>query len=257
METQLGSLAAIVVGSLVIIGLERVRPYDRDHHLFREGLFTDLVAYGVLQSWVMGLLIAALISALDARSGLSRLRLVSDWPLAAQIGLFVVSHDLYIYGFHRLQHRVAFLWRLHEAHHSARHVDWIAGARSHPLEILVNQTVEFAPIVLLGAAPEVAVWKGVISALWGEWIHANIGVRTGVLRYVINGPEMHRWHHATDLPPPGSNFGTKLAIWDWIFGTAYLPVGRPSGYGLEADFPRSWVGQFLAAFRRTAPQAAR
>jgi hypothetical protein len=36
------------------------------------------------------------------------------------------------------------------------------------------------------------------------------------LQWVINGPEMHRWHHAIDHPQGGSNFGTK-AIWDWIF----------------------------------------
>jgi hypothetical protein len=41
----------------------------------------------------------------------------------------------------------------------ASDVDWLSGARSHALEILINQTIEFAPIVLLGAAPEVALIK--------------------------------------------------------------------------------------------------
>ena len=30
-------------------------------------------------------------------------------------------------------------------------LDWLAGSRSHPFEILINQTIEYAPLVLLGA----------------------------------------------------------------------------------------------------------
>ncbi len=95
-------------------------------------------------------------------------------------------------------------------------------------EILINQTIEFMPIVLLGAAPEVALMKATLDAVWGMYIHSNLDVRSGPLQYVINGPEMHRWHHARDLDPPGKNFSTKLAIWDFLFGTAYRPAHKPS-----------------------------
>jgi sterol desaturase/sphingolipid hydroxylase (fatty acid hydroxylase superfamily) len=160
---------------------------------------------------------------------------------------FLVTHDLYIYLFHRLQHRVPALWRIHEAHHATEDVDWISGARSHPLEILVNQSIEFAPIVLLGAAPEVALIKGVIDSAWGMYIHSNIDVRTGPLQYLINGPEMHRWHHAREIVDV--NFATKLAIWDWLFGTAHHPGSKPRSYGLHgADFPRGYLRQVLHAF---------
>ena len=54
--------------------------------------------------------------------------------------------------------------------------------------------------MLLGAAPEVALIKGTIDAVWGMYIHSNIDVRAGVLQYVLNGPEMHRWHHAIEIP---------------------------------------------------------
>jgi sterol desaturase/sphingolipid hydroxylase (fatty acid hydroxylase superfamily) len=123
--------------------------------------------------------------------------------------------------------------------------------RSHFAEIWINQTVEYAPIVLLGAPPEVAVLKGTISAVWGLWIHANVDIRTGWLQYFINGPEAHRWHHATDKDAYDTNFATKLAIWDWLFGTAFLPQGRrPEGYGLDDPaFPTGFFRQQLFAFR--------
>lgn len=246
------SLSIIVGAALLIIGLERLWPFDRGQRLFRDGFWTDLVLYTFLQSYVLSLLISWLIATLDAGTGLSRLRVVSGWPVPAQLLFFFVLHDFYIYWFHRLQHRLPILWRIHEAHHSVRDVDWLAGSRSHALEILINQTVEFAPIVLLGAAPEVAVLKGTLDAVWGMWIHSNVNVRSGRLQYLLNGPEMHRWHHALEPGPLHRNFATKLAVWDWLFGTAFRPAdARPGRYGLGADdFPEDYVGQQLRAFRR-------
>jgi sterol desaturase/sphingolipid hydroxylase (fatty acid hydroxylase superfamily) len=246
----------VIVGSaLLFILLERVRPYDRDQKLFRAGFWTDLLLYTLLQSYVLALVIGAAITWLDGASGASRLGLLSSWSVWAQVALFVVTHDLYIYWFHRWQHNSSVLWRLHEAHHSVEDVDWVAGSRSHSLEILVNQTIEFAPMVLLGAHPEVPLIKAMISAVWGMWIHANVDVYTGRLQWIVNGPEAHRWHHAVDLEAHGTNFGTKLAIWDRLFGTAYLPRDRkPSAYGLpDVAFPESYWRQHVFAFRRASP----
>jgi sterol desaturase/sphingolipid hydroxylase (fatty acid hydroxylase superfamily) len=106
-------------------------------------------------------------------------------------------------------------------------------------------------MVLLGAAPEVPLIKGAISAVWGLWIHANVGVHTGRLQWLVNGPEAHRWHHAVDPEALNRNFATKLALWDRLFGTAFLPEGRkPSGYGLtDVDFPPGYLQQHLFALR--------
>ena len=239
----------IVGGALVIIGLERRWPYDRGQRFLRDGFWVDLVGYALVQNYMLALGIHGLVSWVDAQAGASTHGLVSDWPIAVQVAFFVVTHDLYTYGFHRLQHRNRWLWRLHEAHHSATHVDWIAGSRSHALEILINQSIEFGAMVLLGADPDVILIKGAISAIWGMWIHANVDVRSGSLQRVINGPEMHRWHHAIDFPESGCNFGTKLAIWDHLFGTAHLPPTKPAGYGLAAPFPDGFLAQQAHAFR--------
>jgi len=256
MSWQLGAPALIVAAACALMALERRFPQDRQA-LLRDGFWTDLVFYTLLQSYALALLIGELIRRADALTGLGRLRLVSEWPVAAQVAFFVVSHDLYIYWFHRWQHRSRRLWRLHEAHHSAADVDWLASTRSHPLEILINQTVEFAPMVLLGAAPQVPLIKGAVGAVWGMYIHSNLDVRSGRLQWLINGPEAHRWHHAVDPDAHGSNYATKLALWDRLFGTAWLPEGRkPSGYGLGgAAFPRGYFAQVRFAFRRARPRS--
>src|SRR5262245_56611231 len=206
----------IVGGALVIIALERRWPYDRGQPFLRDGFWVDLFWYGLVQSYVLALVINALVHWVDRKTGASSHGLVSGWPIAAQVQFFVVLHDLYIYWFHRWQHNNRFLWRIHEAHHSATYVDWVAGSRSHSLEILINQSIELGAMILLGAHPHVVLIKAWISPVWGMWIHCNVGVHTGWLQRIINGPEMHRWHHAIDYPNEGSNYGTKFAFWDWL-----------------------------------------
>jgi sterol desaturase/sphingolipid hydroxylase (fatty acid hydroxylase superfamily) len=248
MSIEVLSLLVIVGASVGIALLERVFPYQPGQRILRRGFWLDFAVYGLLQSWVLGLVISWVIREIDAASGgVSGLGLVRGWPVWVQLVFFVVTHDLYIYVFHRAMHGSTWLWRVHEAHHSTREVDWVAGARSHPLEILINQTIEWLPMILLGASPEVPVLKGVVSAVWGNFIHSNLDVRMGGLQYVINGPEMHRWHHAQELPWPGKNFATKLAVWDFVFGTAYYPHGaervKPKAYGLsEAEYPEVHAG---------------
>ena len=42
----------------------------------------------------------------------------------------------------------------------------------------------------------------------------------------LHGAQMHIWHHAKDLPDYrkyGVNFGLTFSIWDYLFGTNYIP----------------------------------
>ena len=65
---------------------------------------------------------------------------------------------------------------------------------------------------------------------------------------------MHIWHHARDLPedrPYGMNFGLTLSLWDYLFGTAYIPKdGRDIelGFPRVEEFPSTFVGQNLHGF---------
>jgi len=248
---ELASMIIIVSAALLFVLLERMFPYNTGQQVLREGFFDDLALYTIAQSYLLGIVIFSfIIRNVDAWTGMSRLRLLGDWPIWLQLMFFTVTHDFYIYWMHRWQHHNRYLWRLHEAHHSPRTVDWLSGSRSHALEILINQTVEFTPIILLGASPEIIAYKGVISAVWGMYIHSNLNVNTGRLQHYINGPEMHRWHHTTGRGR-NRNFSTKLAIWDWLFRTAYLPEGEQAQeYGLKTAFPPHFFRQFVFAFRR-------
>jgi sterol desaturase/sphingolipid hydroxylase (fatty acid hydroxylase superfamily) len=62
---------------------------------------------------------------------------------------------------------------------------------------------------------------------------------------------MHRVHHSRVFRGTGANFATKLAFWDFWFGTADVRAHKPEAYGLAGDepFPRGFVAQQLHAFR--------
>ena len=243
------SMIIIIGFALLFIILERIFPYNRGQRVFREGFFDDLALYSIAQSYILGIIIFSyIIQTIDDNTGLSRLHLFTDVPIWIQLVFFTITHDLYIYWMHRWQHKNKFLWRIHEAHHSPKKVDWLSGSRSHAIEILINQTVEFLPIVLLGSPVAVVAYKAAISAVWGMYIHSNLNVNTGKLQKIINGPEMHRWHHSTGKGR-NRNFATKLAIWDWLFDTAYFPDYKSEEYGLKTFFPNHYMMQTIYAFR--------
>jgi sterol desaturase/sphingolipid hydroxylase (fatty acid hydroxylase superfamily) len=239
----------------IIVWLERKFPYRKGVTILRDGFWVDLVWYTLIQSYFLKILIFDyIILPVNQRWQLPHKYLVSNWPIWLQVVFFLVLHDFYIYWFHRWQHHSKILWRTHEAHHSNKEVDWLAGSRSHSLEIIINQTIEFGPVILLGANPVVVPVKALIDSAWGMFIHANIDVRMGKLRYVINGPEMHQWHHANHREVFYANYGTKFSIWDWIFGTAYFPGKKPVDYGLYYDYPKDYFLQHFFAFKRVSEQ---
>lgn len=256
-----GLYATMGWGCFMVL-LECLFPYRKGLPIFREGFWLDFFWYTIFQSYILGILIFKyIIAPLKVSFGLSEFGYISHWPKWALILLFLFTHDFYIYWFHRLQHNVKLFWRTHEAHHSVKTVDWLAGSRSHFLEIIINQTIEFAPIIFLldnQTAAIIVPLKALIDALWGMWIHANVDVRSGKLQYIFNGPEMHQWHHSNHTEVFYCNYSTKFAFWDWIFGTGYLPglkplkytFLKPQVYGLPYEFPSEYIEQNLFAFYR-------
>lgn len=247
--------AILLSWAVIIILWERLAPYRKGLPLFREGFWVDLVWYTLIQSYVLKIVIFdGIIEPLQQHVDWGRLQGIGQWPVALQVLFFFVLHDFYIYWFHRLQHASKYLWRTHEAHHSGKQVDFLAGSRSHALEIIINQTVEFAPILLLEASPEVVPVKALIDSMYGMFIHANINVRMGRLRYIFNSPELHLWHHANYKEVFHANFATKLSLWDYLFGTVYFPGSRPGdkpeNWGLYYDYPKDYFLQHAFALKR-------
>ena len=107
-------------------------------------------------------------------------------------------------------------------------------------------------IALLSADTSVITAVGVVLAS----IIAGALLLGPVMKTLFNHPEMHIWHHAHDLPEDrrtGVNFGLSLAIWDFIFGTAYMPTdGRDIKLGFPGveEFPESFGKQVVHGLKK-------
>jgi len=77
-----------------------------------------------------------------------------------------------------------------------------------------------------------------------------------IMKKIFNSPEMHIWHHAYEVPqhlPKGMNFGLTLALWDYLFKTAYLPHSGQKiklGFPGVEDFPADFVGQNTVGLKK-------
>ena len=45
----------------------------------------------------------------------------------------------------------------------------------------------------------------------------------GVLAYILQSPAHHQIHHSTDPRHFDKNLGYCLSVWDYVFGTLYIP----------------------------------
>jgi len=76
------------------------------------------------------------------------------------------------------------------------------------------------------------------------------------MKYIFNSPEMHIWHHSYELPAErrtGVNFGLTLALWDYLFGTNYIPHdGREIKLGFPGveKFPSGFLDQQVVGVRK-------
>ncbi len=259
-------LAAV---SLVVMGLERIAPWRREQEWLRPQFGQDLfwltfngVAWGFV---VSGLLSAApwwhgpsLKAALDLFT--ARFSTVSTWPFAAQVVTYLVLADFTEWCVHNGLHRLDWLWPIHRLHHSIHTMDWIGNFRFHWGELVVYGLAKYLPLTLLGARYEPMLVSWVISTTVGHLNHSNLNISWGPLRYVLNSPRMHIWHH--DKHPDnrvGYNFAVVFSLWDWLFGTAHMPDTQPAALGFGGDdrYPDGVVRRFFLPYVREAKKQVR
>jgi lathosterol oxidase len=179
---------------------------------------------------------------------------VSSLPHIVQFCLLLAFADFAQYWVHRGFHELPGLWSFHAVHHSSEHMDWLAGSRQHFVDVLATRTLAMVPLYLLGADKAPLDAYVVFAALQAVFIHANVRVGFGPLKYVLATPQFHHWHHGSDRPAIDTNYSVHLPLWDMLFGTFHMPDEHwPAQYGTTRRLPRTFLGQIAYPFRRTKP----
>lgn len=257
----LSAVLSFVFLAIVFRPLELAFPARPGQKFLRPAWFTDLWFYlGQYLLW-NGLVLAVLAQFRFWVDGIvpSAFRQnVAAQPWWLQAIEVIVLSDVLVYWGHRLQHRVGFLWRFHAVHHSAEHLDWLAAHREHPLDTIYTMSLINLPAFVLGFPLETIIGFITFRGIWAIYIHSNVRLPTGPLRYLLGAPELHHWHH--DSARDAGNYANISPLMDILFGTYRCPDHEPERMGLAVPVQCSYLSQMILPLwpaGRRAPSSVR
>jgi sterol desaturase/sphingolipid hydroxylase (fatty acid hydroxylase superfamily) len=243
--------------SLVVWSLELVFPWRKNQAAIREDFWLDgfymffnfflfsLIGYNAVSN-------VAVEAFNDFLSlfGINNLVAfqIASWPVWSQFLLLFVVADFIQWNVHRWLHYSPWLWEFHKVHHSVEQMGFAAHLRYHWMETIIYKSVQYIPLSMIGFGLDDFFILHLVTILIGHLNHANVKITYGPLKYVLNNPVMHLWHHAKDVPAGthGVNYGISISLWDYLFGTAYIPNQNPNeqlGFEDQETFPKTFLQQ--------------
>ena len=243
----------VLLTGFLFIPLERICPKQAEQGIFRQEWREDLFYYLVssLMVQILTYLTFAPAKTILSIAPIAGLRAwVAALPFVIQFIAIMLLTDVVQYWVHRAFHRVPWLWNFHAVHHSAKSMDWMAGARMHFLEIFALRSATVIPMFVLGFT-ETAMHSYIFLVyLYSTFVHANLGWRLGWVEKILVTPRFHHWHHGIEQEAIDVNFSIHFPFLDKLFGTFHLPENRwPSGYGIGGHpVPNGYLEQFKYPF---------
>ncbi|MEO7566279.1 MAG: sterol desaturase family protein [Aestuariivirga sp.] len=285
LPTYLGAALTAIVLYLVLnrrshISLKGAVQLVMPRKLFRHAstkldakLFFVGVYYLLLQVLLVGgttiLTVNGTVAALESIFGPQHVASGPSWLISgATMVLVFLAVELGYWFSHFLMHKIPALWEFHKVHHSAEVLTPLTEWRQHPIELALFPVLMFGASCLVqgpmvwyfgeGAQVVNPVSANYISmAFWYTILHLRHSelpfYATGVLGKIIQAPAHHQVHHSTNPAHFDKNLGYCLSVWDWAFGTLYVPKpGEKFNYGLghQDDALETVVGSLLTPIGR-------
>jgi sterol desaturase/sphingolipid hydroxylase (fatty acid hydroxylase superfamily) len=291
-------LGALLFAGLYYVGRRRARGRSTSMKAFVRTIFTkrillhpsslvdlrlwtiNVIVLAVAYGWLAvgnlacrGLVLAGLTRAFGAHAPLA-------WPIWLVMGIAtlfeLLAYEFGYWGAHYVFHRVPALWEFHKVHHSAEVLTTLTEMRQHPVEIIAfvnviavtTGSVFGAMTYLFGpGVGHFTLFNGNIALVlflltWGHLRHSSIWIAfTGFAGRLFQSPAHHQIHHSIDPRHFDKNLGFALAIWDWAFGTLYIPskqrevtrYGVGDAHGDFASATRSLIRPFIRSGEHLAP----
>lgn len=155
--------------------------------------------------------------------------------------IITITNDFCVYWVHRLHHETPIIWPFHAVHHSAEVMTPVTVYRKHPVYDVVSDFVKAvltgfvqgAILMLLIGKVELSLIAGInafyftFNFFGSNFRHSHIWISYGrALEHVLISPAQHQIHHSLEPKHHNKNYGEILAIWDWLFGTLYIPTEK-------------------------------
>jgi sterol desaturase/sphingolipid hydroxylase (fatty acid hydroxylase superfamily) len=200
---------------------ERMAPYARseqkkgDRIVFHLGLSigNSIVLY-LIMTWPI---FASLSFSGNYYLGVRHLLgIYGPWEILAT----VIAFDFWDYWMHLANHKIGFLWRFHQAHHSDMEIDVTTAARFHVGELVISGISKCLMLLVWGPSLWGLVTFDLLLNMASQFHHSNLGISQKIqdgLEKIIVTPRMHRCHHSLHQDCYDTNFSTILSVWDRLF----------------------------------------
>ncbi|MCO6499828.1 MAG: sterol desaturase family protein [Vicingus serpentipes] len=194
-----------------------------------------------------------------------------NWSISTIVLLYtvciVVVNDFLSFFIHYLMHKIPVLWEFHKIHHAATELNPFTQYRIHPIELIINN---------LGTLMVKALITGVFLYLGNGSVHLITFLGINVLNFlffffganlrhshvkltyfdflenILISPFQHQIHHSNKKEHFDTNLGSRLAIWDYLFGTLIKSKDVKEitfGLGEEDDSYRSLTQNLFSPFK--------
>lgn len=227
---------ALIPGFMIVDLLHRARTYQTPRLWRLNGLLvsalTLYLSFQIPKVW----------DALLGSYSLLEVGGLGPWA-GAGIGILVYETGHYLY--HRLAHRLDWLWRAgHQMHHAAESLDAFGAYFLHPLDTFMFTSIgTLVSVNVLGLPLEAALLLNFWLVFNAMFQHANICTPRW-LGYLIQRPESHALHHARGVHR--YNY-SDLPLIDMLFGTFRNPQTQTAPVGFYNGASSRWfelaVGQ--------------
>jgi sterol desaturase/sphingolipid hydroxylase (fatty acid hydroxylase superfamily) len=168
--------------------------------------------------------VAAAYWAQASEFGLLHLAPLPGW-LHAMLAFLLLDYSLYLW--HVLSHKVPFLWRFHNVHHTDLDLGVSTALRFHFGEMLMSAVFRAAAVMLIGAGPFVVLAYELVFEASVAFHHSNWRLPHRLeraLSWFIVTPRMHGIHHSIVHRETDSNYSNMFNVWDRIHRTIRLNV---------------------------------
>ena len=211
-------LATLILIFLFCLWLENKYPLRKTKHPKARRLTVNLglATVGAIVLRISFYPIVLLISEWTFKENIGLLN-YTKLSLVAQLFVSILLLDYTLYIWHRLNHKIPFLWRFHNAHHVDLDLDVSTSMRFHFGELILSTGYRSAQIILFGINPFTLILFETLTTAAAQFHHSNIKIPLRVERIInlfLVTPRMHGIHHSIVQTETDSNFSTIFSFWD-------------------------------------------
>ena len=179
--------------SILVFLIEIILPWRTKQPIFRKGFWLDafyilfnfflfsLVGYNAISN--VGVEVFNDFLAIFGVENIVAFH-VNTLPVWSQLLIMFIIADFIQWNVHRMLHRVPWMWKFHQIHHSVKEMGFAAQFRFHFMETIIYKSIQYIPLAMIGFGIEQFFVIHMLAVFIGHLNHANVNWNYGKLRYI-------------------------------------------------------------------------